>query len=569
MSTGEHHYSRAFVIALAVGAVTAVVIAVASGSLAAAAPLLLPNENDTSLVLWPWPTDIECERQRVSARRADFALGVSGASSPLLERAVQRYATLLFVPARGGTVYAEGVPKFDGGPVVGALRRATITVKDTSERLDSRTDESYTLSVSATSGAATLAATTVFGAVRGLETLAQLLVASADDATTFTARVCTVRDAPRFAFRGFLVDTARHYLSMAVLEQHVDALAYAKMNVLHWHIVDSQSFPYESAALPELARKGAYAYPTHTYSAAQVAHVIAYAKDRGVRVVPEFDTPGHTRSWGAAYPALLTACYDKDSGKPNGRTGPLDVTRDATYATLKTFFDEVATRFADDYLHLGGDEVDFSCWASNPAVRAFMRERGFGDDYAKLESYYFTRFLKTLAGDGGAKKHYVVWQEVFVNNVTLPRDTTIVDVWKNRGWQHTIGAATAAGFQAVLSAPWYYNYIAYGPTWEADYLVEPTNFTGGRPELVIGGEGAMWGEFVDDTNAVARVWPWAGATAERLWSAKHVRSVPAAVPRLAALHCRLIARGIPAQPPAGPSYCITEWSPTYRKPWQN
>lgn len=171
----------------------------------------------------------------------------------------------------------------------------------------------------------------------------------------FIVTTATVTDAPRFPWRGALVDTSRHFQPLPALYAFVDALAYSKMNVLHWHITDDQAFPFVSAAFPALSGEGAYAAPatSHTYSPADVAAVIAFAKDRGVRVVPEFDTPGHSQSWGLGQPGLLTACYNATG--PDGTYGPIDPTVNSTWAFLEALFAEVAGVFPDAFFHVGGD----------------------------------------------------------------------------------------------------------------------------------------------------------------------------------------------------------------------
>lgn len=131
------------------------------------------------------------------------------------------------------------------------------------------------------------------------------------------------------------------------------------MNVFHWHIVDDQSFPYVSYTYPELTEFGAYDPYNHIYTNADVKDIIEFGRQRGIRVVPEFDSPGHTLSWGKAVP-ILTPCYS--GSKANGEFGPIDPSNNQSYIFLEKFIKELVTVFPDKYLHLGGDEVDFSCW---------------------------------------------------------------------------------------------------------------------------------------------------------------------------------------------------------------
>jgi len=433
-----------------------------------------------------------------------------------------------------------------------------ITVVDEKQVLNSNTVESYSLLL-LTSQQSTIKAHSVFGVLYALDTLAQLVVRNANN---WELAQVSITDFPRFSFRGFLHDTSRHFLSVKVLKTLIDAMAAAKLNVLHWHIVDDQSFPFVSRNLPRLSEKGAYGQlKSHMYSPADVKDIINYAMMRGVRVVPEFDTPGHVRSWGLGYPDLTTQCYT--NGTQNGCTGPLNPTDPTVYILLKSLFSEINQTFYDDYIHIGGDEVGFDCWQSNPAIQAWMNTKGW-TNYALLEQYYETKLINIIEQ---TQKHYIVWQEVFDNGIKIAPQT-IIDVWKS-GWQQELQTVTLNNFQSILSSPWYLNYIedpySWGSNWgawEDYYLIEPLNFTGTEQQkkLVIGGEGCMWGEFSDNTNVITNTWPRAASVAERLWSAETVRDLNDAMGRIFDFTCELIRRNIPAQPAVGPSFCKYEYN---------
>lgn len=174
--------------------------------------------------------------------------------------------------------------------------------------------------------AATLFALSVWGVLRGLESFSQLLH-MADDATSLRLNLTSIEDAPRFAHRGLLLDTARHFMPLDTIRTLLDGMAYTKLNVFHWHIVDDQSFPYQSRQFPELSERAAY-HPTQAvYTANDTAAVIEYARLRGIRVLVELDTPGHVRSWGVAHPELLTQCGDDWTGK----LGPLNPAEERVY----------------------------------------------------------------------------------------------------------------------------------------------------------------------------------------------------------------------------------------------
>ncbi len=343
----------------------------------------------------------------------------------------------------------------------------------------------------------------------GLDTFSQMLRLVGRNQYTLPA--AKVLDTPRFPWRGLMIDSARHFLPLHVIKETLDIMEANKLNVLHWHLVDDQAFPFVSTSFPSLSKEGAFDPQTHVYTPEDVQSVVDYARLRGIRVLAEFDTPGHTLAWGKGLKGLLTQCFDKH-GKPvqPDMFGVMDVTANATYDFVRKFFAEVVGRFPDAYQHLGGDEVNFTCWASNPAVREFMRRRSFGGDYRKLEGYYIQRLVDIVSKE--LRKSYVVWQEVFDDNVTLAKaDTTVVHVWKGRegSWPSEVKRIAQAGLKILLSSPWYLNYISYGTDWTKYYMAEPTNFdpaSAAQKRLILGGEACMWGEWVDASNLISRTW---------------------------------------------------------------
>ncbi|XP_067002308.2 beta-hexosaminidase subunit beta [Anabrus simplex] len=411
-------------------------------------------------------------------------------------------------------------------------------------------DEAYELRVNSPErqGTAVLSSDSIWGILRGLETFSQLLVPDPDGVAMIINSTAIV-DYPRFPHRGLLLDTSRHFLSVSSILEMLDAMEYNKMNVFHWHIVDDQSFPYESALFPMLSQKGAYS-PHLVYTRDEILSIIEYARQRGIRVIPEFDTPGHTRSWGEGIPDVLTPCYDGD--EPDGTFGPINPIQNITYDFLHLFFTEVVELFSDQYVHLGGDEVNFECWASNPAINKFMEAHNITGNYAQLEEIYIQRLID-ITDELNASS--VVWQEVFDNGVDLPGDT-VVHVWTG-DQSEELAKVTKAGHPALLSACWYLDHLSTGGDWQKFYLCDPQDFPGSEEQKmrVIGGEACMWGEVVDDSNLATRVWPRASAAAEKLWSQATVSDINDAAHRLEEHTCRMKRRGIEAQPPNGPGFC--------------
>nr|XP_054756462.1 beta-hexosaminidase subunit alpha-like isoform X1 [Lytechinus pictus] len=498
---------------------------------------------------WPMPQSISVMPDVYDlAAQNDFTLSASKVQCDILNSAFKRYRAIIFNrPEARKTPKASKHLKFSANSILSGLDVAVN--EPCPDYPDLESDESYTLMVS--EPVANLAAKTVWGALRGLETFSQLIYDGAL-AGQLVVNKTSITDFPRFKYRGLLVDSSRHFLSMSAIFKCLDAMAYNKFNVFHWHIVDDQSFPYESKAFPSMSENDAYDQ-NHVYTRENIKAVIDYARLRGIRVMPEFDTPGHTQSWGSI-PNLLTPCYS--GTKLTGGYGPIDPTVDSNYDFLKTFFQEVVYLFPDKYVHMGGDEVSFTCWKSNPQITTFMQQHQYGTNYSKLEEYYEQRLLDIMAD---LQTGYTVWQEIVDNNVKVRADT-VVHVWKNP-YPSELDKVTAKGFKTILSTPWYLNYISYGDDWKKYYAVEPTLFNGtnAQKELVIGGEACMWGEYVDSTNLIQRTWPRASAVGERLWSAKSVTSAVTAGPRLVEHRCRMIRRGLQVEPVTGPNYCPYEY----------
>ncbi|XP_074488932.1 beta-hexosaminidase subunit alpha [Sebastes fasciatus] len=490
--------------------------------------------------VWPLPQTFSSstERYPLSPQAFYFGYGRQSAAQQgcsVLDTAFKRYFTLIFPD------YGNGVLRFN------EVKPFTVEISvdhgDCEGYPNEDSSERYNLSVSA--GQASLNAETVWGAVRGLETFSQLVYQ--DDFGSYFVNKTEIDDFPRFQFRGILLDTSRHYLPLQAILKTLDAMAYSKFNVFHWHIVDDPSFPYQSRTFPDLSSKGAFHPMTHIYTQSDVRRVISHARLWGIRVLPEFDSPGHTQSWGKGQPDLLTPCYRGST--PSGTFGPVNPVLPSTYQFMARLFKEVSSVFPDSYIHLGGDEVDFTCWKSNPDVHAFMQKMGFGTDFTKLEAFYIENIVNITSA---LNKTSIVWQDVFDYHERIPKDT-VLHIWKGTpaSYKAELSKMTKAGMRVLLAAPWYINHISYGQDWRNYYTVQPRNFSGTEEQkkLVIGGEVAMWGEYVDATNLTPRLWPRASAAAERLWSdEKQTSSVDKAFPRLQDFRCKLVRRGIRAEP---------------------
>jgi hexosaminidase len=447
--------------------------------------------------------------------RSDISVRIEGASDARLKDAVDRAMTRLHTKA----------------DPAGSDRHARLTVHviaagATVPLVDE--DESYRLRV--TAGGITLDAATTVGAIRGLQTLLQL-VQPADGG--FTVPAVEIEDAPRFRWRGLLVDCSRHFEPVAEIKRTLDGMEAVKLNVFHWHLTDDQGFRVESKVFPKLTQVGSDGL---FYSQEQIREIVAYAADRGIRVVPEFEMPGHSTAWLLAYPELSSGPAPTGIRRAFGISPyAIDPTREQTYAFLEGFLTEMVTLFPDTYVHIGGDETSAPEWKTNPRILLFMREHGLKDS-AALQAYFNRRVLTILTG---LHRQMIGWDEIF--NPALPKDI-VIQTWRGEA---SIAASTAQGYQGILSAGYYLDGMKSA---EEHYLVDPAPanaaLTPEQRELILGGEVAMWGEFVNENTLDSRIWPRAAAIAERFWSPESVRDVDDMYRRLDAVSLELDAMGL-------------------------
>ena len=388
-------------------------------------------------------------------------------------------------------------------------------------------DESYSLDVG--QSRIVLRAATSTGALRGLETFLQLPERGEGG---WSIPVVSVRDEPRFPWRGLLIDVARHWEPVEVIERNLNAMAAVKLNVLHLHLTDDQGFRIESVTHPELQVKGSDGL---YFTQAQMRAIIAYAAERGIRVVPEFDIPGHSTSWLVSHPELASMPGPYSIERRWGVFNPvLDPTNEATYALLGDFLGEMSDLFPDRFIHIGGDENNGVQWNANPRIQAFIRDHGLRDN-AGLHAYFNRRIAAMLHGKG---KRLVGWDEIM--SPELPRDCVI------HSWRGTGAAAEAAalGFDDILSNGYYIDLmLPASEHYLVDPIPDPAKLTPAQRSHVLGGEATMWGEWVTPETIDSRIWPRAAAIAERLWSPAGVRDVPDMYRRLAAVSASLDEAG--------------------------
>jgi hexosaminidase len=370
-------------------------------------------------------------------------------------------------------------------------------------------DESYQLSV--TSQGARLTAATDTGAMHGLETILQL---ATNEHGACVLPAVTISDTPRFRWRGFMLDVSRHFEPVPVIERTLDGMAAAKLNVFHWHLSDDQGFRAESKKFPKLT---GLASDGEFYTQDQMREVVAYASARGIRVVPEFDMPGHGTSWILAYPELSPEAQITQLPVVYGTpTAVLDPTRESTYKFINTLVEEMGRIFPDEYFHIGGDEVQGKAWLSNPRVVEFMKKKGFTTP-AELQAFFNQR-LETIL-----KKHdkkMIGWDEIL--NPALPK-TIVIQSWRGEA---SLAEGARQGYQGILSAPYYLDaQKSSAQMFLDDPIPSDTVLTADQQKLILGGEVCMWAEQLNPETVDSRVWPRTMAVAERFWSPQSDRDV--------------------------------------------
>lgn len=472
-------------------------------------------ESTVNPKLLPVPKQIEF-KEGMFRLSEDFTMAVRGIENQRLYRAATR--TLRRLSDRTGLFFPQDfiTPQSEKtGDFIIQVNRIG--------RLKLYEDESYRLDIDVQK--MSLTAETDIGALRGLETVLQLMQA---DAEGYYFPAVHIEDAPRFPWRGLLIDVARHWMPVEVIKRNLDGLAAAKMNVLHWHLTEDQGFRVECKIFPKLHELGSDGF---YYTQAQIKEIIDYAADRGIRVMPEFDIPGHSTSWFVGYPEYASQPGPYSVERKWGIMDPaFNPARAETYEFFDAFFKEMCELFPDDYIHIGGDENNGVHWDANEEIQRFKRDNNIKDNH-ELQSYFNKRLLNILQK---YNKKMVGWDEILQPD--SPKDI-VIQSWRGR---ESLIHAAKNGYQVLLSNGYYIDLIQ--PTdyhYLNDPLTEDMGLTPEQAQFILGGEATMWAEFVTPEIIDSRIWPRTGAIAERLWSPAHVRDVKDMYKRLETFSFRL------------------------------
>lgn len=417
-------------------------------------------------------------------------------------------------------------------------------------------DESYTLEVSQHAPAIRITAKTPWGALHAFTTLQQLIISDGKGGLIIEQPV-KIQDAPLYPHRGIMIDTGRNFISVRKILEQIDGLALSKLNVLHWHLDDAQSWPMKIRSYPEMTND-AYS-PREVYTENDMRRVVAYARARGVRVIPEVDMPGHSASgWQQVDPEIVT-CTDSwwsndvweyhTAVEPN--PGQLDIIYNKTYEVVENVYLDLSRIFGDSFFHVGADELQANCYNFSTHVTEWFAEDS-SRTYNDLAQYWIDHAVPIFRGVEG--RRIMMWEDIVLsteNAHDVPKDI-VMQSWNN-GLEN-IKKLTSAGYDTVVSSadflyldcghggfvtndPRYneqsnpdgsvnFNYGGNGGSWCAPYKTWQriydydftTNLTASEAKHVIGAEAPLWSEQVDDINISNELWPRAAALGELVWS---------------------------------------------------
>lgn len=470
----------------------------------------------TELPLMPMPASVTRQAGELTITPS-FTVSASGDAR--LERAARRFLQDLY--------------KLTGVPTSSQVAQGKATLIVTAERPGKNPqelgeDESYRLEV--TPNGAKIQAVTTLGAMAGLQTFLQLVQPSA---LGLAVPALIIQDQPRFPWRGLLIDTGRHFMPQDVLKRNLDAMAAVKLNVFHWHLSEDQGFRVESKVFPKLHEMGSDGL-YHTQ--AEIREIVEYAWDRGIRVVPEFDMPGHTAAWFVGYPELASGKGPYQIERRWGVFDPaMDPTRESTYEFLDKFIGEMTRLFPDAFFHIGGDEVNGKEWDANPEIQAFMKAHNLKSN-ADLQTYFNRRVLEIVTRH---QRRMIGWDEVF--HPDLPK-TVVVHSWRG---PDSLAKPARLGYDCLVNGGYYLELNHHVVDYYGDPLSgEAASLTPEQQKRVLGGEASMWTEMNTPELIDSRNWPAGAAVAEKFWSPASVNDVSSMYRRLDAISQELDLLGL-------------------------
>lgn len=533
----------------------------------------------------------------------------SSVVSDAWSRALSTINTLQWVPAAVEAPIASYPPyptataaarkRWNRQPGQGQLSFVDVSIADASADLQYQVDESYTLTVTQSGQSVSITANTTWGALHAFTTLQQIIISDGNGGLMIEEPVSIV-DSPLYPHRGIMVDSGRNFISVKKILEQIDGMALSKLNVLHWHLDDSQSWPVQLQTYPQMIND---AYSTReTFSAADIKNVIGYARARGVRVIPEVDMPAHASSgWKQVDPSIV-ACADSwwsndvwafhTALEPN--PGQLDIINNKTYEVVQNVYKELSGIFTDNFFHVGGDEMQVGCYNFSSNIQNWLAANT-SRTYDDLAQYWIDHAVPIF--QNSPNRRLMMWEDIAINDphaANIPKNI-IMQSWNNG--ISNIKNLTRDGFDVVVSSadfmyldcgnggwvgndPRYdvmtnpmtngtetFNYGGDGGSWCAPYKTWQRiydydftlNLTDAEKQHVIGAEAPLWSEQVDDVVVSSKMWPRAAALAELVWSgnlnANGTKRTTEMTQRIFNFREYLLANGVQAAPLV-PKYCL-------------
>ena len=408
--------------------------------------------------------------------------------------------------------------------------------------------EGYRLQVSPDT--LSLVASTEAGLHNGKETLLQLARYNNGQIP-----VCTINDAPRFEWRGFMLDESRHFFGKEKVKQYLDLMAQLRLNVFHWHLTDEPGWRIEIKQYPKLTTEGAIGNwhdpeaPATFYTQDDIREIVAYAAERQIMVVPEFDMPGHATAVCRAYPEV------SGGGEGKWEHFTFHPCKEETFTFISNVLDEIVELFPSPYIHIGGDEVHYGnqSWFTDPQIQQFIKDKGLGNEVG-LEHYFIRRAADIVASKG---KTMIGWDEMIDAGVSPDK---AVIMWWRHDRKHQLVKALEKGYRVIMTPrrPLYADFVQYGthkvgrvwggfnPIEDIHAFPEPImHLTKDYEDQLLGLQFSLWTERVADEKRLDYMaFPRLIAVAESAWTPANQKELSLFMQKLPLFLQELDARGI-------------------------
>ncbi|XP_077541223.1 beta-hexosaminidase subunit beta-like [Haemaphysalis longicornis] len=486
---------------------------------------------------WPKPSLIRTSREYWLLRPENFTIAAEPSllqprrRCPLVDAAAMRYLAAL---SRSECLRAteKEMTQYEKEAAGHMSRLALVLLGPCEDFPEAVMDEHYTLRISGNPKKSVIIANSAWGLLRGLETFSQLVYGVRKN--LFAVNSTYIRDYPRFSHRSLRIDTSHHFISITAIKRTLDAMVMNKMNVLQWKMVGDDSFPLRLPNLLELSSQGAFRLGSHEYNAADIAEIVEYGRSRGIRILPELQSPGSLASLRRSHPELLC-----------GESGLLDPTRRDSMDLLLVLYAELARLFPEQLVHMGGRNFSTSCWSIDEHLKKRAEEKK-----ASVKAFINNFFESLFEIPLRLRKAAVVDDEIIRRwNITVPR-LVLVDVPSSQVADR-MGSVTGAGHRALVFCDG-----LQSRNWIRLHSCDPHGFDGTQIQKrrVLGGGTGATDHYTDNTNIIPNTWPWASAVAEALWSPRTNEDLRDTERRLAQMRCLMLKRSFPAAPVA-PGYC--------------